>query len=191
MKKLISFLLINLACVAPLAFSDGYMDSDHKASASPKSGWPGVTESTNTFSYDSSDTNKDKEETPLWARVVLWVPNRVLDFVDIFRADVGIGAAGGAIVRVTPNMELGYRYIDPMSVRMGFFGRHVPALLEKDSEYGLSPDFHQSAQRQVCDGEFGIGIDAFVGFYAGICFDELADFISGIFFVDLKNDDLR
>jgi hypothetical protein len=43
----------------------------------------------------------------------------------------------------------------------------------------------------VCDGEIGLGADVLVaGAYGGVCVDEFADFIAGIFFIDLKDDDI-
>ena len=50
--------------------------------------------------------------------------------------------------------------------------------------------FSRSKDRSVCPGEIGLGVDLFLGVYAGICVDELADFATGIFFLDIKDDDL-
>ena len=129
---------------------------------------------------------------PLVDRVLLWLPNRILDAVDVFRADVGVGPAFGGVVRATRYVQAGYRSMNPASVRVGLFGRKAPAMIEHSSEFGVSPFYVDSSDRTVCKGEVGVGLDLVViSGYAGVCVDEFADFIGGIFTVDFKDDDLR
>jgi hypothetical protein len=131
------------------------------------------------------------EGSPWWAEVLLYIPNRIIDFIDIFRVDVGVGASVGAVVRVTKYAQAGYRQMLPVSFRVGDFGRQFPALVETSNEIGVSPLFKQSADREVCKAEIGLGADALVvGAYGGICLDEVADFLGGIFLIDFKGDDL-
>jgi hypothetical protein len=43
----------------------------------------------------------------------------------------------------------------------------------------------------VCEAEIGLGLDVLlVGAYGGVCLDEVADFVGGIFLIDFKGDDL-
>ena len=127
-----------------------------------------------------------------WVDVALWLPNRLMDFIDIFRFDIGIGPAHGAVVRITKYAQAGYRRMTPGSLRLGDFGRRPPAMIEEDGESGVSPYYRESSDRPVCPGEIGAGADLLaVGAYGGVCVDELADFVAGIFFIDLKEDDLR
>ena len=56
--------------------------------------------------------------TPWWAEVLLYIPNRVLDLIDVFRIDVGIGASVGGVVRVTKYAQGGYRQMLPVSLRV-------------------------------------------------------------------------
>jgi hypothetical protein len=129
--------------------------------------------------------------TPWWAEVLLYIPNRVLDLIDVFRIDVGIGASVGGVVRVTKYAQGGYRQMLPVSLRVGDFGRQFPVVVETSTEIGISPAFKQSADRDVCDAELGLGLDLFLlGGYGGVCLDEVADFVGGIFLVDFKGDDL-
>lgn len=129
--------------------------------------------------------------SPWWSHVLLWVPNRVLDLIDVFRVDAGVGPAVGAVVRVTEYGQLGYRQFAPFSLRVGGFGRKFPAIIERSNEIGAGPAFLQSPDREVCVGELGAGLDLFlVGAYGGVCVDELADFVAGLFFIDIKDDDL-
>ena len=129
--------------------------------------------------------------TPWWSEALLYIPNRILDLIDVFRVDVGVGASVGAVVRVTEYAQAGYRQMLPVSLRVGDFGRQFPALVETSNEMGVSPLFKQSADREVCKAEIGLGADALiVGAYGGICLDEVADFIGGLFLIDFKGDDL-
>jgi hypothetical protein len=78
----------------------------------------------------------------------------------------------------------------PVSVRGGLFGREVPVLVESSNEFGVGPLYVNSADRKVCTGELGLGLDIFlIGGYGGICVEEVADFVAGIFFLDLRDDD--
>lgn len=131
------------------------------------------------------------EGSPWWSDVLMWIPNRVLDFIDIFRVDVGVGPSFGAVARVTKYGEVGYRMMAPASLRVGDFGREMPIMVESSNEFGVSPLYVDSKDRTVCPGEIGLGADVFlVGAYGGLCVDEFADFLAGLFFIDLKDDDL-
>lgn len=156
--------------------SPGYQDT---VPASPKEGWRDLA------------TVEVNEGTPWWAEVLLYIPNRLLDLIDVFRVDVGVGASVGGVVRVTKHAQLGYRQMIPVSLRVGDFGRQFPAVVETSNELGVSPAFKQSADRDVCEAEVGLGLDVLLlGGYAGVCLDEVADFVGGIFLVDFKKDDL-
>lgn len=146
---------------------------------SPKEGWK---------DFEPVQVN---EGTPWWGEALMWFPNRILDFIDIFRVDVGVGPSFGAVARVTKYGQLGYRQMAPASLRVGDFGRELPVMVETSNEFGVGPAYVDSADRQVCPGEIGLGGDLLVaGAYAGVCVDEAVDFLAGIFFIDLKDDDL-
>jgi hypothetical protein len=129
--------------------------------------------------------------TPWWKEVLYYIPNRVLDLIDVFRIDLGIGGSLGGVIRVTKYAQVGYRQMIPASFRVGDFGREFPVLIESSNELGLSPAFKQSADRDVGDAELGVGADlVLVGAYGGIRLDELVDLLGGIFLIDIKDDDL-
>jgi hypothetical protein len=182
------FSLAGILCIAALT-------SIEQASAAPKDPAPEIETSASPkspwgdFALDASSDSETP--TPLWEKILLWVPNRVLDLVDVFRVDVGVGTSFGAVARVTKYGQVGYRSVAPLSVRVGDFGRKAPALLEHSSEMGIGPAYIESSDRKVCPSEIGLGADLFVGAYAGICVDELFDFAAGLFFIDLKKDDLH
>ncbi len=133
-----------------------------------------------------------KPTSPWWSEVLLYVPNRLLDLIDVFRVDVGVGPSVGAVVRVTEYGQVGYRQMMPASVRVGDLGRRFPAMIERSSEFGVGPAYVESSDRAVCPGEVGLGGDLLIaGAYAGVCLDEVVDFLAGIVLIDLKDDDYR
>ncbi len=164
--------------LALLAFS---AVADDSAAVSPKPGW------------GDFEVFEEREPPPSTLRtVLLWIPNRFLDFIDLFRFDVGVGPSYGAAIRVSKYIQTGYREMNPMSLRIGNFGRKAPYLLERSNEFGAPFFYLPSKDRKVCPGEIGAGADLFIaGAYAGICVEEVVDFIGGLFFVDLKGDDIR
>ena len=133
---------------------------------------------------------QERTRPTVLTQILLWVPNRIADIIDVFRLDVGVGPATGVVIRISDNFQAGYRVMSPLSFRVGNFGRDYPWLIETSNEIGITPAFRQSSQRKVCGSELGVGADLLiVGGYGGICIQEVADFIAGIFFIDLNQDD--
>jgi hypothetical protein len=154
--------------------------ADQEVRSSPKQPWGEFT------------VVEEKKGTPWWAHVLLWFPNRVMDFVDIFHVDFGAGPSVGGVIRVSQYAQAGYRHMTPLSVRVGLAGRQRPFFVERSDEYGIGPRFHKSKDRKVCPGEVGAGVDLLiVGAYGGICMEEVFDFIAGLFFLDVSGDDLK
>lgn len=133
----------------------------------------------------------EEKEDRWWTQILLWVPNRFMDLIDVFRVDVGVGPAYGGVVRLTKYGQVGYREMSPASVRIGDFGRKIPFTVERSNEFGIGPGFLQSKDRKVCAGEIGVGADLFVGAYAGFCPEELVDFFAGLVFLDVMSDDMK
>lgn len=151
-------------------------DPDSSAAVSPKAGW--------------QQFPPELEEREWWMDALLWFPNRLLDFIDIFRVDVGVGSAYGASIKITEHGQAAYRKMVPFSVRVGAFGRQAPIMVETSDEIGIGSYMQKSLDRQVCPGEVGVGGDLLlVGAYGGICLDEFGDFLAGLFFFDLMDDD--
>lgn len=174
------FILSLCLCLYPSVLAADEMVADDKTTtveASPKDPWKNF------------EVVEAKKETTL-SKTLLYLPNRIIDFLDIFRVDVGVGPATGAVLRLTRHAQMGYRNISPMSVRVGLFGRKPPLLVESSNEIGIGPAFIQSKDRNVCTSEFGLGLDIlFIGGYGGICLEEVFDFFGGVFLYDPKNDD--
>ncbi len=177
--------LTTICCIATTAVNDTFaqtapvIEGYEAAPTSPKEPW------------GEFKPVQENEGTPWWSHVLLWIPNRVLDLIDVFRVDAGVGPAFGGVVRVTKYAQAGYRQMLPVSLRVGDFGRQMPIVVEASNEIGVSPLFIESKDRNTCPGEFGLGADLFVvGAYGGVCVDEAVDFLAGIFFIDLKDDDM-
>jgi len=130
---------------------------------------------------------------PITLRTVsLYLPNRLLDFWDIFRVDVGVGPSLGASLKLSSSLQFSYRRIKPFSLRLGALGRRFPAFVEKRSEIGIGSDIAADRNRRTGDFEIGAGAELLVlGVYAGVCLDESIDFVLGIFGIDVLEDDFR
>ncbi len=169
-------LLITNTPVARAQAQSYEYNPDSSAPVSPKPGW--------------QQFPPELEEREWWMDVILWVPNRVLDFIDIFRVDAGVGPAYGASLKITQHGQAAYRKMEPFSLRVGAFGRQAPVMVETTDEIGIGPYMQESLDRQTCPGEVGIGADLLLfGAYGGICVDEFGDFLAGLFFLDLMDDD--
>ena len=175
-KLLLSGLL--LLCSSYLC----YAEPPNLVQTSPKPAWAPYPKGQLQTSYDSEST---------WRHVALWLPNRILDLLDIFRLDLGIGPSTGAVIRLSKYAQAGVRDMNPGSLRVGLLGRRAPVMLETSNELGIGPGFSESSQRQICKAEFGLGLDPIiVGIYAGLCLDEALDFGVGLFGYDYLGDDL-
>ena len=139
-----------------------------------------------------SRTASSRKSGSFWRRALLYIPNRFLDLIDIFKLDVGAGVGYGGVIRPTKYLQAGYRELDPGMLRIGLMGRRAPLMLEDKREQGFGSDYGRSSRRRVSPGEFGLGIDVgLVGAYGGISLDSAADFFLGIVGVDFEDDDLK
>ncbi len=179
---LLTFLVFSQTQNLVYAESAGLQDADQEVATSPKSPWGDFTV--------AEDTEQSSGHS--WVeKVLLWIPNRVLDAFDIFRVDVGAGPAFGAVARISRYGQIGYRQVAPFSLRVGAFGRNAPFLVETSNEFGIGPGYISSRDRKVCKGEIGLGADFIVGAYLGFCAEEVLDFVAGVFFLDVQGDDIK
>jgi len=143
-------------------------------------------------SKTSSRVGQSKNESSFLRKALLYLPNRVLDIVDIFKLDLGAGVGYGGVIRPTKYLQAGYRELDPGMLRIGLMGRRAPVLIEERKEAGFGRDYGRSSKRKVSPGEFGFGIDVgLVGAYGGLSLDSAADFILGFVGIDFEDDDLE
>lgn len=179
MRRALVLCLALFLAASPLQADELY------APVSPKKPWP----------HRVINTKRPQVPPPEpgWGRrALLWLPNRLLDLVDIVRLDAGVGPAYGGVVRITQWGQAGYRHMAPGSLRVGSFGRQPPFLVEREDERGIGPEYQSSSQRSICKGELGLGLDLFVlGGYAGLCLDAVPDFFAGMVTLDPDEDDLE
>ena len=143
------------------------------------------------YSDHSKSRRAPQKERSLVTAGLLYLPNRLLDLLDIFRVDVGVGPSFGAVARVSKWGQVGYRDMSPLSVRVGLRGRRVPIFVERSAEFGIGPAFLSSPERDIRPLELGAGADLLLaGAYLGVSVDEFVDFFAGIIGFDPGDDDI-
>lgn len=122
-------------------------------------------------------------------KAVNYVPNVVMDFVDIFKGSVGIGEGSGVDLRFTRLLEAGWSKYDV--TRYGLNGRDKPVYGEgiQDGGVGLVGFVFGDLDRDPY--EIGLtvqivkgGGELAVNVRAGL------DFLAGIAFIDLEGDNV-
>ncbi len=166
--------------VANLGICANSSAQEQEFRVSPKAPW-----------NDISEMDQGPEEGSILGiltDIVLYIPNRFLDLVDIFKLDLGVGPSAGVIVRATEHVQVGARFMLPASFRVGLMGRRLPAKLETNGEIAFGSS---DTDRIVCSAELGAGADLFLSAYIGLCPDEFIDFLGGFILYDFKHDDLK
>jgi len=139
-----------------------------------------------------SRTGSQRRSGGFWRAALLYLPNRFLDFIDIFKLDVGAGVGYGGVIRPTKYLQAGYREFEPGMLRIGLMGRRAPVMIEEKREEGFGRDYGRQSKRKVSPGEFGLGIDlGLIGAYGGVSLDSAADFVLGIVGIDFEDDDIQ
>jgi hypothetical protein len=125
-----------------------------------------------------------------WYDVILYyVPNRVLDLIDIARLNVGIGCGFGVNVRLTELAEIGFGQYQ--TTRFGMKGRVLPVYEENIDEAGIAFLGYVNGCLQRDPTEVGADLHlGIIGAQAAISLAEAADFVAGIVLIDLQGDDL-
>lgn len=121
--------------------------------------------------------------------VLYYVPNRVLDAIDIGRASIGIGCGFGFNLRATELAEIGYGQYS--TTRFGMKGRVMPVYDEKIDEAGIGFLGWVSGCLQRDPSEVGADLHlGVIGVQAAVSLVEVADFVTGFVLIDLQGDDL-
>ncbi|MDD2943630.1 MAG: hypothetical protein PHC51_11780 [bacterium] len=140
---------------------------------------------------------EEEESYPILHAIVMYPPNRLFDLLDVvrLRARVGPGIAAGVRVTTYAEAYLG-SYMSIYAGLPGPRGRQLPKSpigLEVNNaaalgpfgvsaDFGMGPDYGES--------EIGVSLHAvLVGVDAGFDPVEILDFFTGIFFIDIADDD--
>ena len=147
--------------------------------------------------YSADD--EEKSGPGLIHRVLTYVPNRVLDILDLVRLRLRVG----------PGMAFGVRATEATDIFMGSYASvyaglpgprngHLPKLpVGVETKTGIEVGFADVSTEALMFGpdysptEFGFGFHAvLLGLDFGVDPFELVDFAAGLLFLDPKNDDL-
>lgn len=121
--------------------------------------------------------------------VLLYIPNRALDFIDIFRINIGLGYGAGINLRLTELAEVGFGKYE--TTRFGMKGRVLPVYEENIDEAGIAFFGYVNGCLQRDPTEIGADLHlGIIGAQAAISVAEIADFIAGFILIDLQGDDL-
>lgn len=140
---------------------------------------------------------EEEDSYPILHAIVMYAPNRLFDLLDIvrLRARVGPGIAVGVRVTTYAEAYLG-SYMSIYAGLPGPRGRRLPKSplgLEVNNaaalgpfgvaaDLGMGPDYGES--------EIGVSLHAaIVGVDAGFDPIEMLDFVAGVFFIDIADDD--
>ena len=150
------------------------------------------------YKENSANIEPDNDGN-LFVAILLYLPNRIFDAMDIFRARVRVGPGIAAGIRVTDAADLYLgSYVSMYAGLPGPRGRKLPrspigvetyngaeiSFAEATTGFGFGPDYAFSE----------VGVDAqiaLVGFALSIDPVELIDFLAGIFTMDIMEDDYQ
>ncbi len=157
-------------------------------------GFSGFAETSKNTAKDSKKTSSEKKEGKkdrhIISKIVFYVPNVILDFVDIFKLNIGIGPGFGIHAQATEPLQAGCLFYDVF--RIGLTGKRFDFWRHEDSmELGLCYAYYQKGDIKRNNSEIGGIVQLLIlGAEASINLEEIGDFVSGIFFYDAKEDDL-
>jgi hypothetical protein len=131
---------------------------------------------------------------PGWQRdgvakqILLYVPNRIVDLLDIVKVGIGVGLAAGPDIRITQWGQLAVQA--GIGAGVQWDGRdHKPGVYTAEATVAFGPWRTGAGVGHVASTRpFEIAI-AGGGSKLGVDLAEIADFVLGWFFVDFQQDD--
>ncbi|MAE96739.1 MAG: hypothetical protein CL910_18990 [Deltaproteobacteria bacterium] len=145
-----------------------------------------------------TELEEERPERSTLHEVILYVPNRVLDLLDVVRARVRIGPGIAVGVRATQVVDLFIGSYNSLYVGLpGPRGRRLPrspigvednhgvevSIIDGATGFGFAPEYGPAevgAGAQVALGGIDLGVEPW----------EAIDLIAGFFMIDLRDDDL-
>ena len=150
------------------------------------------------LSFGQDKAGEAEKGPGIFHRIIMYIPNRILDVIDIVRCRVRVGPGIAVGIRATEYVDLfAGTYVSFYAGLPGPRCRKMPKLpigvesktgaevsvADVTTGFGVDPDYS--------DTEFGLGFQFFlVGADVGIDPWEIVDFAAGIFFLDPRKDDL-
>ena len=147
---------------------------------------------------ESKTLKASHEEHSVLHKIALYIPNRILDTIDMVRARLRIGPGIAASIRFTDYADLFLgSYVSLYVGLPGPRDRVMPrspigvetlngaelSVLKASTGFGLDPAYSET--------ELGIGLHlALIGLDVGFDPVEIVDFIGGFFLFDIKEDDI-
>jgi hypothetical protein len=149
------------------------------------------------------DAAAPKQETPppeadtrhgFFHTVLLYIPNRIFDVLDIVRLRARIGPGIGFTVRATELVDL--KLGTWSSIYIGLRGPRlepeIPWPFGFDNYAGAGVSFAEAetGEQHYGRGEIGLGVHVLiVGFDVGVDLWEIGDLVLGLFTIDISHDD--
>jgi hypothetical protein len=135
-----------------------------------------------------------EEEASVWGTVLLYIPNRIIDALDMARAGVNVGPGIGFDARVTKFARL--QLISDTSVGVGYQTlRHLPVCVRSQAKLGIA--FLSTPSWDILNwyyGDYDVRLELYlllVGAHVAVDLGEVVDFVGGIFTWDPMQDDFR
>ncbi len=146
----------------------------------------------------AEEAAKTTESHSVLHKVVMYIPNRILDVFDVVRLRVRLGPGVAVDARATKVASAflgtyasvyiglpGPRNRPMPKLPIGFESRNgaQASVIDATVEGGIGPDYGPA--------EIGVGVQALIaGVDVGVEPLEFVDLLAGFFFIDLRNDDL-
>lgn len=143
------------------------------------------------------ETNDKESESVAGIEMVGWtilmyLPNRVFDLFDMVRFGVDVGPGIGGQAKATDAAQL--QFVSRASVGAGLQGlRHLPVQASNESGAGVGPvDLTPTAGFNWFESPTDVRIFAhalLVGAHVAVDPVEIADFVTGLVLIDIRDDD--
>jgi len=122
--------------------------------------------------------------------VTNYVPNFVMDTVDVFKVDISTGEGFGVDARATHLADAGFSDYDV--ARFGFLGRDDSGVALTGDEANTDRGMHllgvTMGDRATDPYDVGAKVHAFMGLEVGANLKKALDAVTGLVFIDLEGD---
>lgn len=146
--------------------------------------------------FTATFAQEKAQEVDPGVKVLMYIPDRVMDLLDVFNVGLAVGPSFGAEVAFTKYAQLGKYAAD--EVGFAWTGRGNPKIhkgLYETSVVGsdrIEPDVENTHYFHRGDYQIRVQVAAFLAHvYVGIDLKEIGDFVAGIITLDPSKDDYK